>query len=326
MPKNKMMMEADVCNISPQEANARVAEIARALLFSPVSPEPPAGCGNDVNEIYNALLSVRNTILAFSKGNLDTTIKLKGTMGGALKTLQANLRHLGWIAKTVAEGDYTQRVEYMGEFASSFNSMVETLESTTGRLLQEIAEKNKIEKELRASEKKYRKMALLDPLTEMYNRRHFLELAGAELERAQRNITTTSVAMMDVDYFKNFNDTFGHLNGDKCLKMIAAMLLKQIRKIDLAARYGGEEFVILFPQTGMQSAVRIAERIRGKIAAMPIDTGTATAGITVSIGIAEIPAGQLHAENLDKILMAAIDRADNALYRAKVLRNKVVTA
>ena len=321
MPPEKEADNFD-CDIALQ-TDEQIAEIVRALLFSAVSPKLPSLCNKDVSEIYNALLSIRNTILAFSRGDLDAVITIKGTMGGALKALQANLRHLSWVARLVAEGDYTQRVEYMGDLTNSFNSMMQKLDDTTNRLVQEIEEKSKIEKELRLSEEKYRNMALLDPLTEMYNRRHFMNIANIELERAGRNCTVTSVAMIDADYFKNFNDTYGHLNGDMCLKMIANMLLKQIRKIDLAARYGGEEFIILFPDTRISTAKKIAERIRSKIASMPIDVGNAFVHITVSIGLSEISVEQIQSSTIEKNLMSAIYKSDGALYKAKEGRNKV---
>jgi diguanylate cyclase (GGDEF)-like protein len=139
--------------------------------------------------------------------------------------------------------------------------------------------------------------------------------AAAEVARAVRTGTPLAVALLDLDLFKQVNDTYGHLVGDQVLRQIAATMTEVLRDYDLVGRFGGEEFAVLLPQTRAVDALRIAERVRADIAEMPICAGGATGAdrvpVTVSIGVAALDAGS-HRELND--LLAA---ADAALYRAK---------
>jgi diguanylate cyclase (GGDEF)-like protein len=161
-------------------------------------------------------------------------------------------------------------------------------------------------------------MTRTDQLTGLYNRRHLDAALDAELERARRDRTPLGVLMLDVDHFKAFNDRFGHPEGDALLKAIAALLREQLRPTDTVARYGGEEFTVLLPRTPRAEAVRIAERLRRRLAELAFGPKGATT--TGSFGLAVWPEdGATGAE-----LMAA---ADAALYEAKRLgRNRIVTA
>ncbi len=147
-----------------------------------------------------------------------------------------------------------------------------------------------------------------DPLTGLLSRGFFDELAAAEVARTKRYDRVLSVAMIDVDHFKGFNDQFGHAVGDEVLTLIAKML-QSTRKSDLVARYGGEEFIIVFPETPVEAAVHKAEQIRKVIE---------PSSVTVSIGVAALPV-----DGSD--LRTVVDRADQRLYEAKRGgRNRVV--
>ncbi len=153
-------------------------------------------------------------------------------------------------------------------------------------------------------------LATHDALTDLNNRRHFIELADNEIARATRHGRALSLCILDVDLFKPVNDRYGHISGDEVLRQIAGLLREQVRNDDIAARIGGEEFALLLPESDAEAARVFADRLREVIAATLFSPGGEPQHITVSIGIAAL------AENRDTrpTLMAA---ADTALYRAK---------
>ena len=161
----------------------------------------------------------------------------------------------------------------------------------------------------------------IDFLTNLYNRRFFYELLTKEWKTAKENNTDISILMLDIDKFKNYNDTYGHLEGDNCLQKISKSLKNAInRRRDIVARYGGEEFVILLPETNLKEAIDIAQKVRVAIEDLQIPH----AGldnykiVTISVGVATmIP----DTNTLPETLM---NKADEALYRAKEQgRNRV---
>jgi len=160
-------------------------------------------------------------------------------------------------------------------------------------------------------------LAQRDALTGLYNRRVFHERVKSEAERAGRLKREFSVLMLDIDFFKQFNDKHGHPTGDEALKAVARILSSKTRSIDCVSRWGGEEFTVMLVETRLQDAVRVAERIRTAIEKEPLSTDHGEAHLTVSIGAASYPEDAETPE-------ALIDKADKALYRAKETgRNRV---
>ena len=153
-------------------------------------------------------------------------------------------------------------------------------------------------------------LATHDALTELYNRRHFIEMADKEIARAIRHARPLSLCIIDVDLFKPVNDRYGHISGDEVLRQIALLLRRHARTDDLAARIGGEEFALMLPECDADAARVFAERLREAVADEEFTPGGEPQRITVSIGIAELAAGR----DVRPALMAA---ADTALYRAK---------
>jgi diguanylate cyclase (GGDEF)-like protein len=152
-------------------------------------------------------------------------------------------------------------------------------------------------------------LAARDPLTGLINRGFFDERMQAEVSRTNRTGRLLSVAMIDIDHFKRFNDDFGHIVGDEVLKVLAGIFKQSLRKSDLIARYGGEEFIVLFPETPAEFAVLTADRLR-----VSVEQST----VTVSIGISELPTD-------GKDMRTVIDMADMRLYEAKHAgRNRVI--
>lgn len=163
-------------------------------------------------------------------------------------------------------------------------------------------------------------MAITDQLTGLHNRRYMSRHLDTLLANAQKNERPLAFVIMDIDYFKQVNDTHGHDIGDEVLKEFAARIAANTRGIDLACRYGGEEFVVAMPDTDMTFAYNIAERLRQSIETTPIKISRAPGqlNITISIGIAKAEGASDTAEQL-------LHRADQALYRAKRSgRNRVV--
>ncbi|HEX9017976.1 MAG TPA: sensor domain-containing diguanylate cyclase [Anaerolineaceae bacterium] len=159
--------------------------------------------------------------------------------------------------------------------------------------------------------KEVHKLAITDPLTGLYNRRHFSAMLVKEMERSRRYQRPISLAILDIDHFKLINDTFGHMAGDQALQEVARICQEAIRRIDLVGRFGGEEMTILMPETTTERAEQAMERLRGAVETLEINTPRGTARITVSIGLTSMEPN----ENID--FNHLLDRADQALYQAK---------
>jgi two-component system cell cycle response regulator len=163
-------------------------------------------------------------------------------------------------------------------------------------------------------------LAHTDPLTQVLNRRALTVRLSSEMERARRYDAVITLLMIDLDHFKKVNDTRGHLVGDDALRELATLLAESVRSVDFVARYGGEEFVVVLPETGLQGAVKFAERTRERIAKTSFVPAHGGVKITASIGVASFPAPDI--ASVDDLFA----RADEALYRAKADgRNKVCT-
>lgn len=173
-------------------------------------------------------------------------------------------------------------------------------------------------RELEILSENLKAIAITDSLTGCYNRRHFLDISSKMLSAARRHQRCVSVLMIDVDFFKKINDTYGHPAGDEVLKGVAGVCRTVLRESDFMARFGGEEFVVILPDTAEPEAMAVAERLRAAIALMKVPIDGTIIGVTASIGLSEF----VHAETtIDK----ALARADAALYRAKQLgRDRVI--
>lgn len=157
-----------------------------------------------------------------------------------------------------------------------------------------------------------------DPLTGLYNRRYLTETMGRELARCMREGQPLSLLMIDIDYFKLVNDTYGHQAGDEVLKQLGAILVQEMRGSDLACRYGGEEFLVLFPNMSLQAAEARAEQYRQKVEEASLGFGEFQISMRLSIGVAGFPG---HATTPEGLIQAA----DRALYEAKRQgRNRVI--
>lgn len=179
----------------------------------------------------------------------------------------------------------------------------------------------KKERLLREQAENLRSLAFIDGLTGIANRRRMDEYLADEFKRAKRNHSPLSIVMLDIDYFKQFNDTYGHQSGDFCLQRVANVIKATLhRPADLVARYGGEEFAIILPDTSFSGAVILAEELRKNIEVLAIahESSLVSPHITLSIGISK-------AQSYNNISEATLlSQADQALYQAKTEgRNRV---
>jgi diguanylate cyclase (GGDEF)-like protein len=188
------------------------------------------------------------------------------------------------------------------------------LEEKTRDLDAKILELEVLHKELEEKNAKLELLSSLDGLTGLFNRRYFDDNLLKEWKQAIRDSTCLSLLIVDIDYFKNYNDYYGHLEGDDCLRKVAQSLYEALlRPTDIVARYGGEEFTVILPNTGSEGAEKVAKRMMDSVARLDIvhKTSSVAETVTISIGVSSIfPSGKLAVTSL-------LDRADKALYQAK---------
>ena len=216
-----------------------------------------------------------------------------GTIMGLLALLIVRpLRRLTVVAERVAGGDLSIEVPAGG------SGEVGLLSQVFKNLVTRVRE--------RESQGELERLSVTDALTGLYNRRHLMGTLANEVQRSRRLRRTFSVLLADVDRFKQYNDTHGHLAGDAALVKIAEILRKTTRGVDSVARYGGEEFVVMLIEAPIGTALTVAERIRARVAAEAFEGGA----MTVSIGAAEYPA---HGDTPEELIASA----DAAMYEAK---------
>ncbi|WP_203695803.1 GGDEF domain-containing protein [Catellatospora coxensis] len=208
--------------------------------------------------------------------------------------LVRDLRRLTRAADLLAAGDGSARAVVgsrgeLGELAGAFNTMADRIAVQKATLIE---------------------LAGRDPLTGLHNRRSFAERLTGALAYADRTGTPVSLLMLDLDHFKSVNDRYGHPAGDQVLRTVAALLVRELRAVDVAARLGGEEFGVLLPGIDHRDATAVAGRLRAAIARCPVVHAATTVLVTASIGVVCYPR---HARTADELF----ERADDALYRAK---------
>jgi diguanylate cyclase (GGDEF)-like protein len=260
------------------------------VIARPLLPVPTA-------TIWNVLLA--STLIAVGAGTL-------AFVAGAWRLRP--LLELADGAHSLAAGDFAVRVSISGKedeiqlLTKSFNEMAGQLESQRSALEQRHQEL------LRANEV-LEQLSITDGLTHLHNHRHFHDQFSREVKRADRSTQPLCLMLIDIDDFKSLNDSYGHAAGDCVLAVAAQLMNAQVRETDIPARYGGEEFAMLLPQTRLEGAVALAEKIRAVLSQhdFALPDSEERVRLTVSIGIAQ------HATTPD----ATFDAADRALYEAK---------
>ena len=177
-------------------------------------------------------------------------------------------------------------------------------------ICRDISDRKQLERDLLEREERFRQLSIVDELTGLYNSRHFYDQLEMETNRTNRHQQPLSLILLDIDDFKQFNDRYGHLEGDLVLARLGKVLSSCVRREDLAFRYGGEEFTILLPGTNRDGSSVLAEKIRTAFQAEKfIVHGHPERSMTVSVGVAEYHFGEQ--------MKSFVGRADQAMYRAK---------
>lgn len=177
-----------------------------------------------------------------------------------------------------------------------------------------------LQDQLKRSNELLTQLSNTDHLTGLYNRRFLVDALGKEFQRASRKQGHLSLVMLDIDYFKRVNDTYGHQAGDAVLVALAGMVRQHLRSYDVAARYGGEEFLLVLPEATLEESVAVAERLRHETTELAFDRNLRDLCLTISLGVAAYPDN--HADSMESLIW----QADEALYQAKQNgRNRVET-
>lgn len=240
--------------------------------------------------VVGTLLELRAVAFSISRGSLDENVANKGYILSCLKGLQSNLNHLVWQLNQVSKGDFSQRIDFLGDFSSSFNMMCEKLQGQNQAL---------------------NELARQDGLTKLANRAHLDEYMETLFDENQMLDTNFCLMVFDLDHFKLVNDTYGHDAGDIVLQRVAQYLRTIFRTSDFLARYGGEEFVAILPNIKFDQARVIAERALEYLRSNPIQiSDDIEIFITASVGLSERAREDTAPEQVLK-------RSDRALYKAK---------
>lgn len=229
---------------------------------------------------------------------------------GAGRLMLAPLRVLLEMTRRVQGGDYGARTGFsrsrdeLSQLGAAFDEMAARLQSHEAELQRAVSD--------------LREQAITDPLTGLYNRRYFRDVLDREIIKAKRTATPLCVILLDIDYFKQVNDTWGHDAGDCVIREIAALLRASVRGSDVAVRHGGEEFALLLPEATLRVAHDRAENLRRELEAAEVLYRGQRIRVTASFGVAEYGAAARGAAEL----MRAVD---NAMYAAKAAgRNRVM--
>jgi diguanylate cyclase (GGDEF)-like protein len=263
------------------------------------------------NVAYRSLDESRNRLLTVGVPALAAVFLLSFV---AAAHMLRPIQRLSHAAKRLGAGELDVRLPVKGrddlsELTQSFNTMADNIQEKTQQLEEARNELALKKADLEAANRHLHDQAITDALTGLYNRRHFQDSLEKEMRRCEREGRPMSLLLLDLDHFKQYNDRWGHTQGDEELRRVAAQVTKSVRTTDVAFRYGGEEFAVLLPSCTKEQAAEVAEKIRAAVDAHGHRAGV-QGRTTVSIGVATFPQDGRAARGL-------VDTADGALYAAK---------
>ena len=274
----------------------------------------------DLEQIYETYLSHIKTTDRIDKvgarviGEIDDVMLL---IGEALDMSTTYGESLSGVSKKLAAAtDRDQLKKVVDTLVTTTRDMRETTKALEERLALSKAEISNLQQSLEA----IRAESLTDPLTGLGNRKYFDRSLEAAVANALETGEPLSLLMFDIDYFKSFNDSYGHLTGDQVLRLVGMSLKQSIKGQDITARYGGEEFAVVLPNTALRQALTVADHIRRAVMSKELkkkSTGEILGRVTISVGVSMLKPG----DDTDSL----IERADACLYAAKRAgRNRVV--
>lgn len=280
-----------------------------------------AGYLKQLNERLAVFIGTLNAASEGYSASLESTRSFNQQLRDQVSDLQSSVQEASDLESL--KQALEQRLEGLLQSVSNHQRQRDSSEAEVAERLQglvrRVAEMEQEAQQFREHIEEQRQKSLLDPLTGLPNRAAWIERLELEVARRQRYGGQLLLAALDIDHFKRINDGYGHLAGDRVLKIIAGELSKRLRKTDFMARFGGEEFVLLIPATPLAGGVQLLETLRAAIEACPFHFKGEPVTITLSAGIAEFRDGETPE--------AAFERADQALYRAKGAgRNRIEQA
>jgi diguanylate cyclase len=274
----------------------------------------------DLEQIYETYLSHLKTTDRIDKvgarviGEIDAVMELIGGALGVSAAYNANLADA--IERLMNTADRAQVIQVVDSLVKTTNEMRGTTRDLEERLALSKTEISNLQQSLEA----IRAESLTDPLTGLGNRKYFDRSIKAAVASALKTGEPLSLLMFDIDHFKSFNDSFGHLTGDQVIRLVGMSLKQAIKGQDVTARYGGEEFAVVLPNTALRQALTVADNIRRAVMAKDLkkkSTGEILGRVTISVGVSML--------KQDDDIDSLIERADACLYIAKRSgRNRVV--
>ena len=274
----------------------------------------------DLEQIYETYLSHLKTTDRIDKvgarviGEIDDVMQLIGDALGMSAAYNASLS--GAAERLSKANDREQVMKVVDSLVKTTHEMRDTTKALEERLTLSKTEINNLQQSLEA----IRAESLTDPLTGLGNRKYFDRSLETTVANALHSGEPLSLLMFDIDHFKAFNDSYGHLTGDQVLRLVGLSLKQSIKGQDITARYGGEEFAVVLPNTALRQALTVADHIRRAVMSKELkkkSTGEILGRVTISVGVSMLKAG----DDTDSL----IERADACLYAAKRAgRNRVV--
>ncbi len=273
----------------------------------------------DIEQVYETYLSPTRLSERIDKvgarvmDEIDQVMSMVDTAVGNASSYSQSLAGVGKQLGTADRDGLRAIVESLVQTAKEMEAANSTLEA---RLTASKEEINQLQENLEV----VRTESLTDPLTSLSNRKFFDQALAKCIAEAAAQNQTLSLLMTDIDHFKTFNDTFGHLTGDQVLRLVALSVKQNVKGQDIAARYGGEEFAVILPNTMLRASITVADHIRRAVMSkelMKRSTGEHLGRVTISIGVAALRPGDT--------IQSLIGRADACLYAAKRNgRNRVI--
>ena len=281
------------------------------------------GCPSEYSDMVDVLM-ISDMLSSFyhDSRSIEKIAALKQTLGSALKMNEADAEaFIDEVAERTLEilssfeidkGDMKPYSQILQEANEELGKLNLSYEQLVIELKDAKRDAENYAVELWDVKEKMREIAVKDSLTGLFNHRYFQELLEREIYRAERYARPLSLLMIDIDHFKKVNDTYGHPKGDMVLQEIGELLRKSIRGSDTAARYGGEEFAIVLPETEMNGAMALAERVRKTVEKLEVKIYEHTITVTISIGLTTY-----NPATAKKSKAEIIEAADRALYNSK---------
>ena len=274
----------------------------------------------DLEQIYDTYLSHIKTTDRIDKvgarviGEIDDVVDVLSEAVGMTSSYDASLSGAANELSLAKKADQLQSI--IASLLRSTSDMRESNKTLEDRLILAKSEISNLQQSLEA----IRAESLTDPLTGLGNRKYFDRMIGMAVQSALASGEPLSLLLFDIDHFKSFNDSYGHLTGDQVLRLVGLSLKQTIKGQDITARYGGEEFAVVLPNTALRQALTVADHIRRAVMAKELkkkSTGEILGRVTISVGVSMLKQG----DDTDSL----IDRADSCLYAAKRNgRNRVI--